>query len=137
LDYRLMPLYLQRQLRVVVSAVQNMLNPIIDRGQTGIERVSDVTEYEEASGSRVLVPASSTDYQLAFPASIALARLVFIEVDLDATVKLGGTEADRAIAMKIPATGKMAVLYLDAEVDSIYITTGATATNVFYGVVGQ
>lgn len=132
-----MPLYLQRQIRVIVSAVQNMVNPLLDRGQAGIERISDVAELAEASGNRVLVPASSSDYQLALPASIGLARLVYVESDQDITVKLGGIEADRAIAMKTPDTDSPAILYVDAEVDSIYVTTGTLDTNVYYGVVGE
>lgn len=131
-----MSLYLQRQIRLIVSAVQNMVNPILDRGQVGPEKISSVTELAEASGNRVLIPPSSTDYQLALPASIALARLVYIESDQDISVKLGGTEADREIEMKVPSTDSVAIMYLDAEVDSIYVTTGLTATNVFYGVVG-
>jgi len=132
-----MALYLQRQFRLIVSAVQNMVNPLVERGGSGLELINSVDELAEASGNSVLVPASQTDYQLAMPASISTGRLLYLETDQDLVIKLGGTEADRAISLKVPSTTIKAVLYLDAEVTSIYVTTGVTATNVYYAVVGD
>jgi len=131
-----MSLYTSRQFRLKSSVLQSLDNPVIDRGASE-QKISGVAELAEATGSQIVVAAAATDEQLPMGSGIVTGRAFYMEADQDVTIKFGGTEADRALSVKVPSTTYPAILYLDIEFTSVYITNAGTDdANVFYAVIG-
>lgn len=132
-----MSLYIQRQLQLKAGQTATIQNPIIDRGNSGIDRISAQTHLAEATTGRIVLAAGATDTQIALGQGIATGRLFYLETDQDITVKLGGTEAARALSVKIPVDAVVGTLYMDVEYTSVYLTNGGTSdANLYYAIVG-
>jgi len=132
-----MSLYITRQIRLLVSESQQGTNPIVSRGGDE-EKVSAQTALAEATGSLIVVAPASTDVPLPMGSGIATGRLFYLEADQDITIKFGGTEAERAMSVKVPQSGKLARMFLDIEFTSVYVTnSGTSAANVVYAVIGS
>ncbi len=133
-----MSLYLKRQLKIKASNLQSMDNAIVARGASE-ESINGITELAEATASQIVIPASTTDEQLPMGSGVATGRAFYLETDKDLTIKFGGTDALRALTVKVPSTSFPAILYLDIEFTSVY-ATNASATdgaNVYYAVIGS
>jgi hypothetical protein len=133
-----MTLYIHRQFKLEVSKIQNMTNPLVSRGASET-RISGQAELAEGIGSEVVVPAPSTDLLLPLGSGITTGRALYFESNLDMSIKIGGNEADREIVLKLPdASGAKAIVYLDAEFTSLYVTlAGTTDAEIFYAVLGS
>jgi len=131
-----MTLYVKRQLRITVSDNRNGDNPFVSVGANE-ESYSDQAHSTKTTDSRIVIAAGAVDTVLPMGSGLTTGRGLYIESDQDITIKLGGTEADRAIALKLPATDKKARAYLDAEFTSLNVSNaGATEANVYYAVIG-
>ena len=133
-----MTLYVRRQFKFDVSKIQSMTDPLVSRGAKE-EKISGQTALAEGIGSEVVIPAPSVDLQLPLGSGVTTARALYLESNQDITIKVGGTEADRALALKLPDdAGAKAIVYLDAEFTSLYVTLGGTTdAEVFYSVLGS
>lgn len=132
-----MSIYIQRQLQVKAGETLTVKNPIIDRGNSGIDRISAQTHLAEATTGSIVLADGSTDTQISLGTGIVTGRLFYLETDQDITVKLGGSQADRALPIKVPVSGIVAAMYLDVEYTSVYLTNASgTDANVYYAIVG-
>lgn len=132
-----MSLYIHRQLQLKAGQTSTIQNPIIDRGNSGIDRISAQTHLAEATTGRIVLAAGATDTQITLGQGIATGRLFYLETDQDLTIKFGGTEADRALSIKVPLESVVATLYMDIEYASVYLTNGGTSdANIYYAIVG-
>jgi len=134
-----MTLYIVRQWKTIVSTNQSGTMPVITRGSDQAdERFSAVTAIAEASAAQVVVPNTASDLELPLGSGIVTGRMLLIESDVDITIKLGGTEAERALALKVPvASSSKARLSADVQFTALYVTVpGAVDANVYYAVVG-
>ena len=132
-----MTLYVKRQLKVSVADNRSYDNPLVSVGASE-ESYSDESHSTKVTDSLIVVAAAATDLALPMGVGLSTGRGLYIESDQDITIKLGGTEAARAISLKVPATSKKARAYLDAEFTSLYASNaGATDANVYYAVIGS
>jgi len=130
-------LYITRQLKLLVSESQQGINPIVSRGNDE-EKITTQTALAEASGNKIVVASEASDLQLPMGSGITAGRLFYLESDQDLVLKLGGSDALRALAVTVPQTGKIARVFLDVEFNSIYVSNeGDDDANVVYAVIGS
>lgn len=114
-----------------------MLNPIIDRGASQ-DRIDAQTSLAESLSARIVVANSTTDLQLTMGAGLTTGRMFYIESDQNITIKFNGTDAARALNLKVPSTSVVGILYMEIDFTSVYISNGSgTSANVYYAVVGS
>jgi hypothetical protein len=131
-----MSLYLRRQIMLKGSDSSGMGNPIIQRGDR-FTQISAIAELAEAVGGSLVVPAPQTDMVLPFPPGATTGRMFYIESDLEITLKFNGVEADRGLVIKPPSSTISAVVLLDIEFTSVYLTLGGTTSaNIYYAIIG-
>ena len=132
-----MSIYIRRQLQLKASQNSNMQNYILDRGNSVQDRIEAQAALAESIAGPIVVANATTDIQLSMGNGITTGRLFYLESDKNVTIKFNGTDAARALVLKVPATGLMAVMYLDVEYTSVYLSNASGASaNVYYAVVG-
>lgn len=132
-----MSLYIRRNIVLQVSRDQGMKNASIRRGDA-LTYLNEVSTLAEAIDAAVVIPAPQTDMPLSFPPGITTGRMFYLETDTDLTIKFNGTDATRAIDVKVPSSDVPGILLMDVDFSAVYLSlTGTTAANVYFAIVGS
>jgi len=135
-----MTTYVTRQTRIVVSEDRGGTKLVFRRGDTET-KFTELSELNEASFSKLVLPDTTTDKDLMEGQEISAARILYLETDKELLVKLADV-GDTGITVKpvstTLATENPGVLYLEGDFTHVYVTVvGATeSANVKFGIVG-
>lgn len=134
-----MTTYIERQVIFRVSENQNGEGKIISRGDrsTRFDALDDLIEGELL---KYVISAPTTDKDLLSGSTIAAARILYIETDVEIRVKLDDTADTGFLVTPVDsdnADTKRGTLYLEGNFTHVYVSVGGTTdANVIMGVVG-
>ncbi len=106
-------------------------------GEFGNHNWTEVDDSHDHGDSRLFkISASETDYEIDLTDVIVATSLIALRTNQDISIKINSAGAT-AIAIDVVNTNRYGYFLASGNITKLYITTGATDTEVVLGFVGD